>query len=648
MRRTVQPRRHVSSPASARPRSRQHASGQILVGAAGLVLALGTGAGCGADDASSTALGGSGDAGADSAPSGYDPRANPPAASLDGTVITYAATGLGLIGMSANGRINPHGAPTDYYFEYGPTTAYGKKTPIAALGPKLAAYYGESFENGLAGWRGGSGADLAYIPSGGPDGGGFIRYTEPTAEDYNHTDGIGVLHLVEYFYPGTFDGDAPTAALGGADPDFRDAKITRVLRGNAWQPSGTELVWWSQIDQAHGIYKDNEEPRYSNWAHTGYFLTDHLFSGQWETASYRLWNDTTEWTYAGTNRELNVQLARDQYVYAPLHDVLEHLDTDIFHVLAYVDPTSPAAGSIDFDDIEISYRNHSLVYPSNGGKLVSSPAGSTDDPATLTDGWRLGPGKTWKSAPLPSAPLELVYDFAQPVVVMKVQLHQHAEFPSKDVEVLVSADGTTWTSIVQDVVPASHPAGPNFAYLLVKDLAAPATKLKVRILSGYRPEAWGLGEIEVFGTGARMLTDDDFYRVNADITGLALGETVHFRLVSVVNGRTVEGGDQAYTVPLDARPYAATGEASRFKAGTAKLEGRINTLGTEAVVFFEYGSDTTYGTTTTAKRAGPEITPRTVVENLSGLTPGSTVHYRVIVQGTAGASHGDDATFVAM
>ncbi|HSO38507.1 MAG TPA: discoidin domain-containing protein [Labilithrix sp.] len=613
-----------------------------MLGTGSVALAVAAAAACGssaADDPPAAQGDGAIGDGGSSADTG---ETTPPAPSPDGNVVTYAGTALGLNAVSANGRIHPHGAPTDYYFEYGPTTAYGKKTPIASLGPKLAAHYLESYDKGLAGWRGGSGADLVYGDA------GFARYAEPTGDDLNHVDGIGVLHLVAYFYPGTFDADAPTAAFGGADPDLRDAKVRTVLRGNSWRTSGSELVWWSQIDPKHGIYQDGEEPKASNWAHTGYFLTDHLLSGQWETADYRLWNDTTEWTYSGTNREVNAQLGRDLYVYTPLHEVLSHLDTDFFHLLAYVDRNVYPTGSIDFDEIEVTYRNHSLVFPSNGGKLASSPAGSPDSPAALTDGWRAGAGKTWKSAPSPTAPLEIVYDFERPVVVQRVQLHQNVDFPSKDVQVLVSNDGgATWTAIVTDTLPPPHPAGPNFSYLLAKDLSAPAQKVMVRILNGYRADAWGLGEIEIFGTGAQMQTEDEFNRVNADITGLAPGETVHFRLVAVSGGKTVAGGDQAYTVPLDAKPLAVTGAASRFVAGTAKLEGRVNTLGREAVVFFEYGPDASYGTATIAKRAGPEITPRTVVETLSGLAPGATVHYRLVVQGDAGTTRGSDATFVA-
>lgn len=560
---------------------------------------------------------------------------------------TYPGTSLGLSGFSANGRIQPHGMAASYYFEYGATATYGQRTPRKALPPRLSAHYEESWSSGLGAWRGGSGDDLTFVPSGGASD-GFVRYAEPTAYDYNHLDGIGILHLVQYWYPGIFeDENARSGALGGGDPDLRDALVHVSVRGNDWQPHGTELLWWSQVDIDNGVPPEGEEFRYSNWAHTGFLLTDALVSGKWESVDYRLYNDTTDWTYAGTNRELNSELNRSVYFYRPLDDVLAHLNVDLFHLLAFVDPYNPPSGAIDFDDFELTYRNHSLVAASNGGALRAFPPGSADGAAALTDGWRNGPGRMWKSGPSPQAPLEIVYAFEDPVTIERVQLHQHSEWPTKDVEVLVSSDGVTWTTIVRDVVPPVDALGPNFAFLLAKDLGAPARMMKVRILSGYRAGYWGLGEIEAFGSGAAMRTDDDWYRLNADITNLAPGQTYHYRIVAACGDTAVVGQDRSFVVPATTKPEVSTGPATRIVSSSAKLEGRLNTLGAEATVFFEYGADTAYGATTEPQRAGPEITPRTFVGALAGLTPGSTVHYRLVAVGAEGTTAGKDASFVA-
>src|SRR5262249_10135503 len=61
-----------------------------------------------------------------------------PAADTLPTVTTRSASALGRAAMTVNGSIHPHGLPTTYYFEYGPTTAYGSKTAVAPLPPRLA------------------------------------------------------------------------------------------------------------------------------------------------------------------------------------------------------------------------------------------------------------------------------------------------------------------------------------------------------------------------------------------------------------------------------------------------------------------------------------------------------------------------------
>jgi hypothetical protein len=560
----------------------------------------------------------------------------------DPEVVTSSATSLGLVGFSANGRIQPHGGPTSYWFEYGTTTAYGQRTPVSEVPPRLSAFYRETWDKSLAGFQGGSGDALAWIAA--PPEGGFVRYTEPTGDDYNHVDGIGAIHLAEWFYAGQFS-TLPGAALGGNDGDLRDARIRLRVRGNGWQPNGSELLWWSQIDAYHGSPPLGAEPRYANWAFTGSLLTSALLTGNWENVEYRLWNDTNEWTYAGTNRQLEAELGRKTYVYVPLDRVLAHHDVDVFHVLAYVDVARYPAGSIDFDDLEIAYRNHSLLTPSNGGALVSAPDGA-DDPTALTDGWRNGPGRTWRGPWSGTSPQEIVYDLDDPVTITAVQLHQNAAWPSRHVKVL-AWDGIAWNTLVEDEVPESDAAGPGFAYLLATGLSAQACRVKVVVFDGYREGFAGLGEIEVFGTGAKKRTDDDWYRVNADVTGLTPGQTYHYRLVAMRDGKTWRGQDMTFTVPATAKPEAVTGALVRGGGGRATVAARINTLGRAGEVTFEYGPTAAYGSATVATPAGPEITPRTVVGTLEGLPPGRTVHFRVVVTTSAGTSYGADAAFTA-
>ena len=584
--------------------------------------------------------------------------ANASNAGLAALVETRGATAVGQLAFSANGRIQPRGRPTTYWFEYGKTTAYGSKTAVSPLPPKMAAHYSESWNTGLNGWQGGlAGKSLKHVPGGGVAG-GHVRYSLPGDLDAAHADGIGANQLIQYMYPSAWDGGVTYAAFGGGDPDMRGARIQAHVRGNGFVQKHSEVVFWLQSTPNLAESYGNESARWSNWAYTGYNLTDALFSGQWQKVDYRLHADTTQWTYAGHSPVTK----RETYVYVPLDQVLGHLNGNMFHMLVLFEYSDEPNGTIDVDELEVTYRNRSVLVPSNGGKLLSGPAGG-DDPARLLDGWRNGPERTWRSAAAPQAPLEWEFELAQPVTLDAVQLHQNPEWPSKDIEVLVSANGVDYAPLARGVLPQSSPAGPNFAFYLNSPervlanrtdnipvlpwLDYPVKRIKVRVLSGYRPEHWGLGEIEVFGKGAVMQTDDEWYSVTADVGGTAPGDVFHYRVVAQTDAGITTGPDLTYTVPAVKKPNVTTCAASRISRASAKVEGRINPLGESTQYYFDYGTDTTYGLRTEERYGGLELTPRTVTDTLPDLTPGTEYHYRVVAFNQTGISYGDDAAFIA-
>lgn len=564
------------------------------------------------------------------------------------TVTTRPATPLGIDAMSVNGSIQPYGLATTYYFEYGPTTAYGSKTAMVPLPPRLAAFYRESWDENAGGWASWGVKGMEHHPQGGASA-GFVRFEEPSRHDHNHDDAIGTVHLSKYVYPSVWGTVAklPSLYLAAGDPDFRDARISIHVRGNNWVANGAELQWWSQSQSNIEIFDaakvlSDAKWRHSNWAYTGFSLADLLRSGKWEKAEYRLNNDTDDWTYGGNNR---TQKNPERYSYWSIDNVQRHLNVDFFHMVTFVDTKNPPTGSIDFDELEVAYRNYSLVLPSNGGKLVSAPP-SADNVATLTDGWRHGKGKMWRSADNPTGPLDFVYSFKDPVTIRAVQLHQNPDWPAKDVEVLVSQDGTAFTSLCKNVLPEKGVPNANFAFSLDTGLSAKANFVKVRITSGYKKEHWGLGEIEVFGVGATMLPDDDLYHVNTDALKLTPGTTYHYRLVATNSAGTTQGNDMTFTVPAEQKPHVLTRSATRITATSATAQGRMSPLGLKTQFYFEYGPDTKYGSKTPETYGGLEITPRSVFAPLTGLKPATKYHYRLVAVNEKGTSVGHDESFV--
>lgn len=543
---------------------------------------------------------------------------------------------LGTEAATLVGRIQPGGLPTRYYFEYGPTEALGSRTDEVPLPGKLAAFYKESWNDSLGGWKGGmSGNDLALARDE-STGDSFVRYSEPSGHDPNHIDGIGWLHLCKYHYPGALG----QSYWGGGVPDLRDARIKLKVRGRDWVPNGAELLWWTQADNILSE-QFTVNWRRANWAYTGFTLSDRLRSGAWEDIDYRLWNNPHQWTYAGNN----LAQKRPNYAYAPIQQGLADLNTDFFHLLAYVDPAKVPTGAIDFDEFEVAYRNHSLVFPSNGGHLIEAPTGSNDDVARLTDGWRNGLGHEWASAAKPAGPFEFVWKFDRPVTINTVQIHQHSEWPSRDVELLVSSDGTNWTRGWGAPIPASSPNGLNFAFALARGLSLPATHAKLRILTGYKPEHWGLGEVELFGTGSVEATDDDDYYVNADLSGLKPGSITFHRLVAVSDAGTTATPVAKVRVPSDREPLAATLAADEIEPTAARLVGRTNSQGERTTVWFEYGTTKELGQRTADEPAGLQETPRTAFFRLGNLTPATEYFYRVVAENAVDKTAGAIETF---
>jgi hypothetical protein len=563
--------------------------------------------------------------------------ADEPATAGQPTVATRSASPLGIDRQTVNGSIHPHGLPTTYHFEYGLTSAYGSSTEPQKLPPRLAAFYHETWDENPGGWYSWGVKGMENFAQGGASG-GFVRFTEPSRHDHNHDSGIGTVHLSKYIYPGPWGKlvDKPGLYLAGGDPDLRDARVSLFVRGTDWVPNGAELMWWTQSQSNIEVLNRKGEFRHHNWAYTGYSLADALRSGKWEKVEYRLRNDADDWSYAG-----------GQGIYAtywPINSCQEHLNVDFFHMVTFVDTRNPPRGSIDFDEFELAYRNYSLLLPSNGGKLVSSPP-SGDSPATLTDGWRHGKGRMWQSMANPEGPLDFVWSFKDPVTIKAVQLHQNPDWPAKDVEILVSTDGISYSSLLKKVLPEQGKPNANFAFTLDTDLSAKASHLKLRITSSYKKQHWGLGEVEVFGTGATMLPDDDLYHVNTDLANLKAGATYHFRLVATNSAGTTRGEDRTFTVPADRKPYVVTGQAKRVTDATALVQGRLNPLGLRTQFHFEYGLDTNYGSKTAVVDGSRELTCRTAFAAFTGLKPATTYHYRLVASNDQGTTRGQDAVF---
>lgn len=136
--------------------------------------------------------------------------------------------------------------------------------------------------------------------------------------------------------------------------------------------------------------------------------------------------------------------------------------------------------------------------------------------------------------------------------------------------------------------------------------------------------------------------------VSANISGLSAGTTYHFRVKAVNSVGTTYGSDMTFTT-AGLAPTATTMAATNKTATGATLNATVNANMVSTAVTFEYGTTTSYGQTVNASQSpvtGNAI--KNVSANLTGLTAGTTYHFRVKAVNSVGTTYGSDMTFTTL
>jgi len=165
------------------------------------------------------------------------------------------------------------------------------------------------------------------------------------------------------------------------------------------------------------------------------------------------------------------------------------------------------------------------------------------------------------------------------------------------------------------------------------------------------------GETIGYGTSTSSgeLEPSEEHPVTAAVTGLKVGTTYHYRLVasSEVEGKleTVDGPDEEFTT-IAAAPISSE-SVSNLSPTSVQLDAKVNPLGNDTHAYFQYGTENcTEHPASCANIPAPPGTDlgagtgdqETTIE-LTGLTPETTYHYRVIATNTLGTASGPDETF---
>lgn len=137
------------------------------------------------------------------------------------------------------------------------------------------------------------------------------------------------------------------------------------------------------------------------------------------------------------------------------------------------------------------------------------------------------------------------------------------------------------------------------------------------------------------------------HNVSVTLTGLSEGTTYHFRL-SAANANGIASNSNDVTVTPSEPPVVSEENATNLNTDSASLNAEVDPAGGITTYHFEWGTEAgVYGNS--APSPDGQLATNSSVESISvaasGLTSGTTYHYRLVAHNDAGTSVGPDRTF---
>ena len=133
--------------------------------------------------------------------------------------------------------------------------------------------------------------------------------------------------------------------------------------------------------------------------------------------------------------------------------------------------------------------------------------------------------------------------------------------------------------------------------------------------------------------------------VDAELTGLAPNATYHYRAVATNSAGTTLGSNQSFTTSANA-PAVTTNAATTVGETSATLNGTVNPNDQSTTAKFEYGTTTGYGSEILATQS--PVSGSSLIDvsaQITGLSPNTGYHYRVVATNSAGTTSAGDQAF---
>ena len=222
--------------------------------------------------------------------------------------------------------------------------------------------------------------------------------------------------------------------------------------------------------------------------------------------------------------------------------------------------------------------------------------------------------------------------------------------PYKTYHYRLVATNPVGTSVGADMtIRSSPPQLPELGATTATDVTPSSAILRSAISPGFGRTVYRFqyGTTPDLGqntpTSEPIAADDSLHPVFEPISGLSPATTYYYRVVATNFAGAVRSPVQSFSTP--AFPTVLAASVSEVTQTSARLNATIRPGLAATTYRFEYGRDTSYGSSTAI--AGP--TAADVDEQVSavvtGLEPGVTYHFRVVATNLVGTAFDDDRSF---
>ncbi len=157
----------------------------------------------------------------------------------------------------------------------------------------------------------------------------------------------------------------------------------------------------------------------------------------------------------------------------------------------------------------------------------------------------------------------------------------------------------------------------------------------------------------VAGTPTNVFTGSTDNQVTAHLTGLTRGQSYHFRLVASNAASSAKGLGRDATFSAADPPLIGDVLARHITSDSFRADASINPDGAATTFHVDIGTDTGYGRSVPVPDSAPDglsdsgtiLVSHTLGQEVSGLLPDTTYHYRIVATNASGTTEGIDHTF---